>query len=70
MTNQPARVRIVSDGTRSGTTVTVNDVPLDGVTAITWDADVSFPRAKVHLTLYGVDVELEGDLTETVGRTV
>lgn len=61
------RLRIVSDGTRFGTSVTVVETGEDIshlVTGITWAMEEGAPAATVTLTLYGahVDAEIEGEL--------
>ena len=61
------KVKIVSDGTATGTVVTVNGMDIGAeVTAITWALSSSSPTgAKVTMTLRNAEVEIQGDQAET-----
>ena len=63
MTGKTARVKIVSDGTTTGTRITIDGRPVLGVTYVMWSLGVGDQIARVHLDLDGaaVDVELTGE---------
>lgn len=65
--SDPLRVKINSDGTDRGTTVTVNDVPIP-CTKITWTATIGEPFARCELEVPIVAINAEAQ--EIVARLV
>lgn len=57
-----SRVRIVSDGTAVGTSITVDGEPItECVRSVTWSIDDPLGFATATLELEGVEVDVTGD---------
>lgn len=62
MTAPTGRVRIVSDGTGLGTLVTVDGIPVSGVTAVEWRAPSAKEPTQAVLTLVDVEADVEAEV--------
>lgn len=62
------QVRVVSDGTPSGTRVTLSDgTRLPGVIGVSWDLDVADATATATVRFRHVEVDVIGDLIAVPG---